>query len=55
MKHRIGRIVHIAPVFVYDFGKISAGCLVWYLFYDLQPGNEMEPILTTLEPVRGCS
>ena len=24
--------------------------MVWYAFYHLQPGNEMDPILTTPEP-----
>ena len=39
--------------FGYDVGKISAGCLVWYAFYDLRRGNGTGPILTAPEPTEG--
>ena len=28
--------------------------LIWYAFYDLRSGNGVDPILTSLEPTRGC-
>ena len=39
--------------FGYDIGKISAGRLVWYAFYDLRRGNGTGPILTAPEPTEG--
>ena len=29
--------------------------MVWYAFYDLQPGNEASPILTASEPTQGTN